>query len=420
LIDRSRLPQLSDGHWQALTEAVAFAYGHTKVIAIIASGTIIRGVPDPNSDFDLFVLHDAPWRQRVQRLFNDTPCEFFINPPARVPAYFEEETWRPIAAHILATGVVVGGDPRSCAGLVAQAQAVLASRPALSAEDDTHIRYQIASTVEDARELLARDAEGAALLALVALLKLIEYAFQSQHRHIPRGKDLLTSLDALAPTTGAAVRAVYAAGSASEQVNRVCALTRTLIGADGFFAWDGTRDGEVPHQASAPIVIRAATLVDAAHVFTLIQMNTATLREAYGYSPWDEIYPTLQHIEADIDAQHCFVAERDGSVVGSICVDDAQPESYGNVAWHVASARPYCIHRLCVSTSYARQGIGQALVRYAEVHARAEGADAIRLDVYTVNPPALALYERLGYREVGATLRFPRRLHPFACMEKSL
>ncbi len=39
-------------------------------LGIVASGTIVRGSPGPSSDLDLYVIHAAPWRQRVQRRFN--------------------------------------------------------------------------------------------------------------------------------------------------------------------------------------------------------------------------------------------------------------------------------------------------------------------------------------------------------------
>ena len=43
-------------------------------------------------------------------------------------------------------------------------------------------------------------------------------------------------------------------------------------------------------------------------------------------------------------------------------------------------------------------------------HARDHGYACIRLDAYTGNPRAMALYERRGYRQIGQA-RFPRRFH---------
>jgi RimJ/RimL family protein N-acetyltransferase len=52
---------------------------------------------------------------------------------------------------------------------------------------------------------------------------------------------------------------------------------------------------------------------------------------------------------------------------------------------------------------------------FAERHAADGGYDAIRLDVFTLNPVATALYERRGYRRAG-TVRF--RKGEFFCYER--
>jgi len=54
---------------------------------------------------------------------------------------------------------------------------------------------------------------------------------------------------------------------------------------------------------------------------------------------------------------------------------------------------------------------------FAESFAANHNFSCIRLDAYTGNPRALALYERLGYQQAGQVF-FPRRELPFACFEK--
>lgn len=95
----------------ALNEAVSFIESTTDAVAVIAAGTIIRGVPDKNSDLDIYVLHDAPWRCRIQRYFNGVATEIFVNRFDHVYTYFvdEDRKGRPMTAHMLATGVVLRG-----------------------------------------------------------------------------------------------------------------------------------------------------------------------------------------------------------------------------------------------------------------------------------------------------------------------
>jgi ribosomal-protein-alanine N-acetyltransferase len=62
----------------------------------------------------------------------------------------------------------------------------------------------------------------------------------------------------------------------------------------------------------------------------------------------------------------------------------------------VPSADGYDIAALGVVSAWRRRGIGQALVRAALAR-----APALALDVAADNAPALALYRRLGFFEIG-------------------
>jgi ribosomal protein S18 acetylase RimI-like enzyme len=54
-----------------------------------------------------------------------------------------------------------------------------------------------------------------------------------------------------------------------------------------------------------------------------------------------------------------------------------------------------------VSPRFRKRGIGRALVEEVVGHARAENVRRINLTVYVPNPPAVSLYESLGFEECG-------------------
>ena len=56
---------------------------------------------------------------------------------------------------------------------------------------------------------------------------------------------------------------------------------------------------------------------------------------------------------------------------------------------------------LAVAPAARRRGIGSALISVACRQAREMGADAMFLEVSRTNEPAITLYTRLGFREVG-------------------
>src|SRR5690554_91324 len=105
--DSLQWPDLDKPYNQALREAVAFILGRFEVWGIIASGSIVDGRGDPGSDLEIYVVHAQPLRQRVQRWFNGVRAEIFVNPPAAIRRYFEEERDRPSTAAMLATGKIV-------------------------------------------------------------------------------------------------------------------------------------------------------------------------------------------------------------------------------------------------------------------------------------------------------------------------
>ena len=78
------------------------------------------------------------------------------------------------------------------------------------------------------------------------------------------------------------------------------------------------------------------------------------------------------------------------------------------------------LYSLAVDPGHGRRGVGRALLQACERYARAHGRSALRLEVRYDNASAIALYEKMGYRQFGqyegyyadgaAALRFEKRL----------
>ncbi len=152
-------PPLPDRYLSALKGAVAFVLGEfPQVVGLVAAGSIVRGCPDPASDLDLCVIHRADFRQRVQAFFCGVPAEIFVNPPRAIEGYFREEARdaRPLTAHMLATGHLVAVSDPVVTELLDQARTRLAQLPAAPA-DLTQARYMLATMLEDAVDVSARD-----------------------------------------------------------------------------------------------------------------------------------------------------------------------------------------------------------------------------------------------------------------------
>ena len=110
----------------------------------------------------------------------------------------------------------------------------------------------------------------------------------------------------------------------------------------------------------------------------------AELEKCCFSDPWSE-----NSIASELNnpLSYWLVAEVDGEVagyVGSQSVLDAAD-----------------MMNLAVSSKYRKQGIGQALVRNLVQHLQQNNVIALLLEVRVSNAPAIALYEKMGFVQVG-------------------
>ena len=109
----------------------------------------------------------------------------------------------------------------------------------------------------------------------------------------------------------------------------------------------------------------------------------ATIEATVHMHPW-----TRGNFSDSVEAgYHCWVAERQRRVVG-----------YGVIL--VAADEAHLLN-LSVAAAWQRRGIGTELTRFFVKLARDYGAEKIFLEVRPSNTPAIALYTRNGFSEIG-------------------
>jgi hypothetical protein len=248
-IAECRWPDLPAPYDAALREAIAYAFEVTEPIAVIATGTIIRGTAHAASDLDIYVVHRAGFRRRIQRFFGGVPAEIFINPPNAVRSYFQDEhrDARPITAHMIATGVVVWQSDAVIDELRAEAIQWLARQSEFPEDALLRARYGAASRFEDGLDMIGIDSASANMLLALAVVNMLEIECRKRSGRIPRGKDLLATIAELDPTLGTLAKSFFTARSDVER--RACAesIADRTIEARGFFVWDS---GPEPFPAS--------------------------------------------------------------------------------------------------------------------------------------------------------------------------
>lgn len=244
LLKKCNWPNLENKYDLALREAVAFILNNFNVSGIIASGTILRGNPDPTSDLDVYVIHQAPFRQRLQKYFNGVPAEIFVNPPAMVEQYFSDERTarRPITAHMLSTGFVVLERDPVVATLRQRAGEVLADPPDSSSEGITMARYLVAALYEDALDVVARDPGTGQMLLARAVTEMVQYEFVQANRYLPRPKELLTIFADINIEAAQLAQMFFVEPALETRLILAEQLADQILGVRGFFEWESIPD----------------------------------------------------------------------------------------------------------------------------------------------------------------------------------
>jgi len=230
-----------DEHYSiALEQATNWINDNFKPIGIVVSGSIIRGNPDTRSDFDIFVIHEESFRQRVQKIFNDVPCEIFVNNPSHIYGYFENELKvnRPVAASMLSTGKIIKGEDNPVIRqLIEDAKEYAVKTPARTVQQNTASRYEIATIFEDASDLLDTDEIAAAYFLERTILLCIDFAFLVNGQPLPRAKERINKLAILRPALGNLIKQYYQQENIDKKYRVAKQIVDKLVGHTGFFEW---------------------------------------------------------------------------------------------------------------------------------------------------------------------------------------
>ena len=126
---------------------------------------------------------------------------------------------------------------------------------------------------------------------------------------------------------------------------------------------------------------RPATGADASRVAALVNAAYRHYVERIGMLP----RPMTDDYAEVIANQRVTVAESQGTIVGVIVltVDD----------------EGFLIDNVAVGTSHRGEGLGRALLEFAEAEARLMGFDSIHLYTHEKMTENLAIYSRIGYVE---------------------
>ena len=99
-----------------------------------------------------------------------------------------------------------------------------------------------------------------------------------------------------------------------------------------------------------------------------------------------------------------LIAE-DGEKVLAHCIILIEKASPKMRAYYTYDKKALLVH-LYVDENNRRQGIGTALMKYSLKYLKEKGVEFVDLEVYPQNTGAMALYEKMGFRDIWIKKRF--------------
>lgn len=152
------------------------------------------------------------------------------------------------------------------------------------------------------------------------------------------------------------------------------------------------------------MIVEKATQKDINELEALYNNLNDYLDTNVNYSGWIKgVYPIRETAVKGIEGNNLFVLRIDNSIAGSIILNHDPEKAYDEVEWgtDVDYNEIIVVHTLVVSPQYMQQGVGCKLMTFAHEYALKQNMKSIRLDVSINNMPAIALYEKLGYKYMG-------------------
>jgi len=166
------------------------------------------------------------------------------------------------------------------------------------------------------------------------------------------------------------------------------------------------------------MIIRLAVATDIPQIMQLVSKVVPLMRAA-GNFQWGDDYPNPEVFSRDITIGQLWVAELEDEVVGVSAITTDQDPEYADAGWNI-NDKAIVTHRLAVDPDRQGMGIAKALMVQAEVVAKTDGINILRVDTNSENKATQALFPKLGYQFSGEISLAKRPGLRFFCYEKLL
>lgn len=149
-------------------------------------------------------------------------------------------------------------------------------------------------------------------------------------------------------------------------------------------------------------LLRKAEERDRERIWEILLQAKAQMRRE-GRRQWDEAYPSMEHVSADLARGwgHVLCDERGGVAACGAVVYDGEP-AYERLDGRWLSEAPYVVvHRLAVAEEARHRGMALRFMQEVERMSRERGVESFKVDTNFDNLRMLHLLEKLGFVYCG-------------------
>ncbi|MDC0584344.1 GNAT family N-acetyltransferase [Bacteroidales bacterium] len=164
--------------------------------------------------------------------------------------------------------------------------------------------------------------------------------------------------------------------------------------------------------------VRHASKADLLGIMWLIRQVVFEMNKN-GMYHWNLYYPNEDIIKSDIEKGCLYLIKNHGVCVGIMTLNQDQVAEYDEIKWSVKSEDSLVIHRMGVHPEHLDEGIGKALLDFAEKITLEKDLKSIRLDSFTGNAQSMNLCSTNGYAPKGE-LFFEFQKTGYTCFEKTI
>jgi hypothetical protein len=212
--------------------------------AAYLGGSASRGTATATSDLDIVVVLEgapAPYRETVR--YGGWPVELFVHDETSLQRWYDREavSWRPVLAHMVATGVVLL-DSGMAVQLQDEAAAQLTAGPRpLTTPELFSRRYLLTDSLDDLVSAVSDDERD--VIAGVVLTRAAELFLLSMGAWLGGGKWLVRNLHAADPRMATRLLAAHRSAITTGEISGLVDVGEDILDAVGGRLTEGYRAG---------------------------------------------------------------------------------------------------------------------------------------------------------------------------------